>query len=140
MNYWRRRELATRQRKGSTGRATEAFNKNDYSLAVRAARRVVRVWPLADYAPQAQYIVARCYEAKGQDEKLSTNIRNPQEISQEREHRRGVRREYVIPSATCAGNVQALGYIPSSVNEKTAGMFEKIVNHGPYSDMFTFPK
>ncbi len=49
--------------------ATEAFNKKDYSLAVRAARRVVRVWPLADYAPQAQYIVARCYEAKGQDEK-----------------------------------------------------------------------
>src|SRR5215468_10130533 len=49
--------------------AQAAFDKKDYSLALKAARRVVRVWPLSDYAPQGQYLVGRCYEATGKDEK-----------------------------------------------------------------------
>src|SRR5512144_636543 len=49
--------------------AQAAFDKKAYGLALKAARRVVKVWPLSDYAPQAQYLVARCYEAKGQDDK-----------------------------------------------------------------------
>src|SRR5512143_1151741 len=49
--------------------AQSAFDKKDYSLALKAARRVVRVWPLSDYAPQAQYLVGRSYEAKGKAEK-----------------------------------------------------------------------
>src|SRR6516164_1577765 len=49
--------------------AQKAFDQHDYSLALKASRRVVRVWPLSDYAPPAQYLVGRCYEAKGQDEK-----------------------------------------------------------------------
>ena len=36
---------------------------------MKAARRTVKVWPLSDYAPQAQYLIGRCYEARGQDEK-----------------------------------------------------------------------
>ena len=34
--------------------AQAAFNKKAYDLALRAAQRVVTVWPLSDYAPQAQ--------------------------------------------------------------------------------------
>src|SRR5258705_11639002 len=49
--------------------AQTAFDKKDYSLALKAARRVLREWALSDYGPQAQYLVARCYEARGQDEK-----------------------------------------------------------------------
>src|SRR6266481_9122486 len=49
--------------------AQAAFDKKDYSLALKAARRVVRVWPLSDYAPQGQYLVGRCLEAQGKDEK-----------------------------------------------------------------------
>ena len=49
--------------------AQAAFDKKAYSLALKAARRVVRVWPLSDYAPRAQYLVARCYEANGKAEK-----------------------------------------------------------------------
>ena len=45
--------------------AQAAFDRKDYSLALMGARRVVLLWPLADYAPQAQYLVARSYEAKG---------------------------------------------------------------------------
>src|SRR5437667_6957498 len=49
--------------------AQAAFDKKAYSLALKAARRVVRVWPYADYAPQAQYLIGRCYEEQGKDEK-----------------------------------------------------------------------
>src|SRR5206468_8503858 len=49
--------------------AQAAFDKRVYDLALKAARRVVRVWPLSDYAPRAQYLVGRCYEATGKDEK-----------------------------------------------------------------------
>src|SRR3974377_846140 len=49
--------------------AQGAFDKKDYNLAWKAARRVVKQWPLSDYAPQAQYLVGRCYEEKRQDER-----------------------------------------------------------------------
>src|SRR5436309_13063643 len=49
--------------------AQAAFDKKSYGLALKAARRVVRVWPLSDFAPQAQYLVARCYAARGKEEK-----------------------------------------------------------------------
>src|SRR6516164_7473627 len=49
--------------------AQAAFDKGAHDLALRAAQRVVTVWPLSDYAPQAQYLVGRCYEATGKEEK-----------------------------------------------------------------------
>src|SRR6266404_2830533 len=49
--------------------AQAAFDKKAYGLALKAARRVVKVWPLSDYAPQAQYLNGRCYEAEGDDER-----------------------------------------------------------------------
>jgi len=48
--------------------AQEAFEKKDFGLALKAARRTVNVWPFSDYAPEAQYYVARCLEEKHQDE------------------------------------------------------------------------
>ncbi|MCX6922046.1 MAG: hypothetical protein NT154_02325, partial [Verrucomicrobia bacterium] len=49
--------------------AQAAFDKKAYSLALKAARRVVQVWPLSDYAPGASYLVGRCYEETGRQEK-----------------------------------------------------------------------
>src|SRR6185295_10458397 len=49
--------------------AQAAFDKQAYRLALKAARRVVRVWPQSDFVPQAQYLVGRCLEATGNDEK-----------------------------------------------------------------------
>src|SRR5579863_7141083 len=49
--------------------AQQAFDKKQYRLAIKAADRVIKVWPLSDSAPQAQYLLGRCYEAKGMDEK-----------------------------------------------------------------------
>src|SRR5580698_8839578 len=48
--------------------AQEAFDKKDYGLAKVAAQWVVTQWPLSDYAPQAQYLLARCREEARQDE------------------------------------------------------------------------
>src|SRR5437773_886572 len=48
--------------------AQQAFDQKNYGLAVKAARRTVRVWPLSDYAPQAQYLVGRCLEGDKKDE------------------------------------------------------------------------
>ena len=117
--------------------AQTAFDKKDYGLALKAARRVVRVWPLSDYAPQAQYLVGRCYEAQGKDEKAfkeyqkvlekQPKIANYQEILQ---------RQYVIADKFLAGKWFKLwGVIPYPSMDKTAELYEKIVKNGPYSDV-----
>lgn len=118
--------------------AQAAFNKQSYSLALKAARRVVSVWPLSDYAPQAQYLVGRCYEAQGKDEKAfkeyqkllekQPKIGNYQEILQ---------RQAIIADRYLAGKWFRLwGYIPLFPSmERTSDMFDKIVKNGPYSDI-----
>src|SRR5437016_13975637 len=45
--------------------AQAAFDKKYYGLALTAARRVVQVWPLSAYGPQAEYLVGRWCEAGG---------------------------------------------------------------------------
>src|SRR3954467_5784118 len=48
--------------------AQQAFDAKNYGMGLKAARRTVKVWPLSDYAPQAQYLVGRCLEAEKKDE------------------------------------------------------------------------
>jgi outer membrane protein assembly factor BamD len=117
--------------------AQGAFDKKDYSLALKASRRVVRVWPLSDYAPQAQYLVGRCLEAQGKDEKAfeeyqkvlekHPKLSNYQEI---------VQRQYDIANKYNNGKWFRLwGYIPYPSRDRTADMYAKIVKTGPYSDV-----
>ncbi len=118
--------------------AQAAFDQHNYGLALKAARRVVKVWPLSDYAPQAQYLVGRCYEAKGKDEtafkeyqkllEKQPKIANYQEILQ---------RQFAIAEKYLAGKWFKLwGVIPIfSSMERTADMFDKIVKNGPFSDI-----
>src|SRR5438034_219023 len=49
--------------------AQDAFDKQDYRIALKASRRTVKAWPLSEYSGQAQYLIGRCYEAKGMDER-----------------------------------------------------------------------
>jgi outer membrane protein assembly factor BamD len=118
--------------------AQAAFDKRDFSLALKAARRVVKVWPLSDYGPQAQYLVARCYEAKGNHEKAFKEyqvvlekypkIGNYQEV---------LERQYGIADEYLRGKWFRLwGVIPLFKSmDKTADMYNKIVRNGPYSDI-----
>ncbi len=118
--------------------AQEAFQKNDDDLAARAAKRVVARWPFADYAPQAQYLVGRCYEAQGKDEvafkhyqkllEKYPKMTNSQEV---------LERQFVIANKFLAGEWRKLwGYIPIPPSmDKTVELYEKIIKNGQYSDV-----
>ena len=118
--------------------AQTAYEKNDFKLALRAARRTVKQWPLSDYAPQAQYLVGRCYEALDQDERAFKEyqkllekyprVENYQEVLQ---------RQFVIANRYLGGKWFKLwGYIPAFPSmERTAGMYEKVIKNGPYSEI-----
>jgi outer membrane protein assembly factor BamD len=118
--------------------AQAAFDGKNYSLALKAAKRVVRVWPLSDYAPQAQYLVARCYEAKGSDEKAFKEYQTVLErYPKIPSYQDIVRRQFEIANHFLAGKRFRLwGVIPLfSSMDKTADMYDKIVKNGPYSDV-----
>jgi outer membrane assembly lipoprotein YfiO len=118
--------------------AQAAFDKKAYGLALKAARRVVNVWPLSDYAPQAQYLVGRCYQATGKDERAFKEyqrvlekyprIANYHDVTQ---------RQFEIANKFLAGKWFKLwGYIPIFPSmDRTAEMYVKIVKSGPYSDI-----
>ncbi len=116
--------------------AQAAFDKKAYGLALKAARRVVKVWPLSDYSPRAHYLVARCYEATGKEEKAfkayqtllekQPKVVNFDEILQ---------RQYQIANQFLGGKWFKLwGRIPFFPSmSRTANMYAAIVKTGPYS-------
>jgi outer membrane protein assembly factor BamD len=118
--------------------AQEAFDHKDYRLALMAARRVMARWGVSDYAPQAQFLIGRCYEERGQTERAfkayqtlltqQPKVVNYQEVLQ---------RQYQIANLYLGGKWFKLwGLIPIfSSMEKTADMYDKIVRNGPYSDI-----
>ncbi|MRR52693.1 MAG: outer membrane protein assembly factor BamD [Rhodocyclaceae bacterium] len=118
--------------------AQAAFDKKDYGLALRAAKRVSKVWPLSDYAPQAQYLAGRCYEEKGAPEKAfkeyqkilekNPKVPNYPEI---------LERQYEIANQFLGGRWFKLwGYIPVPPSmDRTADMYGKVVKNGPYSEI-----
>lgn len=118
--------------------AQQAFDKKDYGLAIKAGRRVVKRWPLSDYAPQAQYLVGRSHEAKGWDERafreyqvLLTKypkVSNYQEVLQ---------RQFGIANRFLGGQWFKLwGYVPFFPSmERTVEMYGKLINNGPYSEV-----
>ena len=118
--------------------AQEAFDQKDYGLALKSARRVVKVWPLSDYAPRAQYLVGRSYEAKGKDEKAFAEYQKVVEKYPKSENVKDVlQRQYAIAMRFLDGQWFKLwGFIPAFPSmDRTAGMFEKIVKNGPYSEV-----
>ncbi|MDB6111854.1 MAG: repeat containing protein [Pedosphaera sp.] len=118
--------------------AQTAFDKQDYSLAAKAARHLVKNWPLSDFAPHGEYLLARCYEQEGQDENAFKEyqkllekypkVENYQEI---------VGRQFAICNRFMGGQWFKLwGLIPFFASmDKTVEMYEKVVKNGPYSDI-----
>lgn len=118
--------------------AQKAFDDKDYKLALKAARRTVRVWPLSDYAPQAQYLMARCLQARGQDEKAFKAYqalleKYPKAINYEEV----LQRQYEIANRYLGGRWFRLwGYIPFAPSmDKTSDMYAKVIKNGPYSEI-----
>ena len=118
--------------------AQEAFDKKNYPLATLAARRVVSVWPLSDYAPQAQYLMARCSEAKHQDEKAFSQYQTLLEkFPKSANYPDVLERQFEICNRFLDGEAFRLwGYIPTFPSmDKTVAMYEKVIKNGPYSDV-----
>ena len=116
----------------------EAFDKKDFALAQKAAHRVVRLWPLSDYAPQAQYLLGRCYEQKGWDQKAFKSFQTllekyPKAVN----YQEVLQRQYEIAGRFLAGEWFRLwNYFPLYPSmEKTAGLYEQVVKNGPYTEI-----
>ena len=117
--------------------AEQAFKAADYSLALRSAHRVVRVWPLSDYAPRAQYLTGRCLEAMDNDEMAFTAYQVViEQYPKSSEFEDVLWRQYAIAGRFLDGEWPKLwGYIPYPASmDQPADMFDKIVKNGPYSD------
>ncbi len=118
--------------------AQQDFKVADYSGALRAARRVLLVWPLSDYAPDAQYIIARCQEERGRDEEAFNSYEQIIQKYPNSSHYEDVLwREYTIANRFLGGEWTKLwGVVPFFPSMDTAAsMFGQIVTNGPYSDV-----
>lgn len=118
--------------------AVDSFKKQDYGTSMKAARRVVKVWPHSDYAPAAQYLVGRCYEEKNQDDKaFAAYARILKEYPMSDRVDEVLKRQYAIASRYLAGQYfNFRGVIPLYRSmDKTAKMFSDLVKAAPFSDV-----
>jgi outer membrane protein assembly factor BamD len=118
--------------------AEQAFTNKNYNVTLHAAHRIVRVWPLSDYAPRAEYLIGRCLETSGKDEAAFNAyeaIINKYPHSESYED--VLWRQYEIANRFLGGEFFRLwGTIPlyRSMDE-TAKLFSTIVTNGPFSDV-----
>jgi outer membrane protein assembly factor BamD len=118
--------------------AQQAFDNKDYKLASKAGRRVVRIWPFSDYAPEAQFLVGRSHEERGQDEKAFKAYQTlVEKYPKASNYDDVVARQYEIANRYLAGQWFKLwGVIPFFPSmDKTVQMYEKLIKNGPYSEV-----
>ncbi|HEX3799762.1 MAG TPA: outer membrane protein assembly factor BamD [Verrucomicrobiae bacterium] len=118
--------------------AQTAFDKKDIRLAKKAAQRVVKTWPLSDYAPRGAYLLARCYEASHQDELAFKEYqRLLEKYPKAANYEEILHRQFAICNRFLGGERFKLwGYIPTLPSmDKTVDMYDKLVKNGPYSDV-----
>jgi outer membrane protein assembly factor BamD len=118
--------------------AQQAFDQKKYGTALKAAKRVIKVWPLSDYVPQAQYLVGRCYEELKQDENAFNAYQTLLDRYQKSANAEDVQhRQFVIAVRFLHGQwFKLFGHIPFFPSmDKTAAMFDKIVRYGPYGPL-----
>jgi len=116
--------------------AQKAFDTGDYDITLHAAHRIIRQWPLSDYAPDAQYLVGRSLEMTGKDEAAFKAYQTLiEKYPRSNRYDDVLWRQYTIANRFLAGQWFKLwGHIPFFPSmDKTAEMFDKIVNNGPYS-------
>jgi outer membrane protein assembly factor BamD (BamD/ComL family) len=118
--------------------AREALETGRYGVAIKAARRTVQMWPMSDHAPEAQYLLARAYEARGQDERAFREYQTLLErYPKVEEYQRVVERQFEIANEYLDGRWFRLwGRIPLYRSmDRTVRMYEKVIKSGPYSEV-----
>ncbi len=118
--------------------AEQAFAKKDYATAMHAANRVLRIFPLSDYAPRAEYILGRCLEVKHKDEAAFNAYQHIiEKYPKSGQYNEVLVRQYEIANRFLAGEWfrlwDTIPIYPSM--DETAKLYAKIVNNGPYSDV-----
>lgn len=118
--------------------AQDAFDRKSYSLAKKAAHAVVDRWPLSDFAPQAEYLLGRCYEATKMDEDAFKAYQRLLEKYPKATNYADVQiRQFAICNRFLNGErFKVWHYIPTFPSmDKTVAMYEKMIKNGPYSDV-----
>ena len=118
--------------------AEDAFTAKNYSTTLHAAHRILRVWPLSDYAPRAEYLVGRCLEVKHKDESAFNAYQKIiEKYPKSGEYNEVLLRQYEIGNRFLGGQWfriwDILPLYPSM--DETAKLYEKIVRNGPYSEV-----
>ena len=118
--------------------AEQYYKEHDYSNALRAAYRVVQVWPLSDYAPDAEYLMGRCLEGKNKDEAAFKAYQAIiEKYPNSPRYEEVIWRQYQIANRFLAGDWTKLWntvpFFPSM--DTAANMYDNIVTNGPYSDV-----
>ena len=118
--------------------AETAFTNKDYRISLHAAHRVLRVWPLSDYAPHAAYLVGRCLETQGRDEAAFNAYQQIiEKYPKSNEYNEVLQRQYEIANRFLAGEWfrlwNTIPLYPSM--DETAKLYDKIVSDGPYSEV-----
>ena len=118
--------------------AEDALTAKNYSTALRSAYRVLRVWPLSDYAPRAAYIVGRCQEVDGKDEAAFNSYQKIiEKYPKSPQYNEVLWRQFEIAGRFLNGEWFRLwNTVPlyRSMSE-TAKLYDKIVANGPYSEV-----
>jgi outer membrane protein assembly factor BamD len=117
--------------------AEDAFAAKNYSVTIRAAHRILRVWPLSDYAPRAEYLLGRCLEVKGKSEAAFNAYQNIiEKYPKSGEYNEVLWRQYEIAGRFLNGEwFKIWNVIPLYPSmDETAKLYEKIVANGPYSE------
>ena len=118
--------------------AESAFTNQQYSVTLHAAHRVLRVWPLSDYAPRAAYLVGRCLEASHKDEAAFNAYQKViDKYPKSGQYNEVLWREYEIANHFLGGEwFRVWNLIPLYPSmDETAKLYEKIVANGPYSEV-----
>jgi len=118
--------------------ARNYYTNGNYRLALRSARRVVRLWPISDYSPEAEYMVGRCLEATGKDEQAFKAYEAIIQRYPNSENFTNVLwRQYDIANRFLGGEwTKALGYVPFPASmDEVSRYFSIIVTNGPYSEV-----
>lgn len=118
--------------------AQQLFDKKDYGTAAKAARRTVTVWPFSDYAPQAQYLLGRCHEARNEDQRAFDAYQNLiEKYPKAPNYDEVILRQMAIANRFLAGQrFKLFNVVPWFANmDKTIGLYEKILKNGPYSEV-----
>ncbi|MEI6193471.1 MAG: tetratricopeptide repeat protein [Verrucomicrobiota bacterium] len=119
--------------------AEQAFTNHNYTITMHAANRVLKVWPLSDYAPRAEYLLGRCLEARGRDEAAFDAYQNiVKKYPRTDKYEDVLWRQYEIANRFLGGEFFRIfwGYLPLYPSmDETAKMYGKIVDSGPYSSV-----